>query len=145
MHRARDPRPAEYVGTQRDAVLGFVLFFALGLGWDLPYILLASAAGAIRRLPRSGEWLSWVNRLFGTLLLGMALTSSRRCWTKGCCGSRCCSTWQPPDSRLPRALGAQHALVRARTPGLPGAVVVLLAVWVACRARRRARASAGNH
>ena len=62
-----------YVGTQRDAVLGFMLFFALGLGMGLPYILLASAAGAIRRLPRSGEWLSWVNRLFGTLLLGMAL------------------------------------------------------------------------
>ena len=62
-----------YVGSQRDAVLGFMLFFALGLGMGLPYILLASAAGAIRRLPRSGEWLAWVNRLFGTLLLGMAL------------------------------------------------------------------------
>lgn len=62
-----------YVGTQRDAVLGFLLFFALGLGMGLPYVLLASAAGAIRRLPRSGEWLAWVNRLFGTLLLGMAL------------------------------------------------------------------------
>ena len=62
-----------YVGTQRDAALGFLLFFALGLGMGLPYVLLASAAGAIRSLPRSGEWLSWVNRLFGTLLLGMAL------------------------------------------------------------------------
>lgn len=62
-----------YVGTQRDAALGFLLFFALGLGMGLPYVLLASAAGAIGRLPRSGEWLSWVNRLFGTLLLGMAL------------------------------------------------------------------------
>lgn len=62
-----------YVGSQRDALLGFLLFFALGLGMGLPYILLASAAGAIRRLPRSGEWLAWVNRLFGTLLLGMAL------------------------------------------------------------------------
>lgn len=62
-----------YVGTQRDAVLGFLLFFALGLGMGLPYVLLASAAGAIRTLPRSGEWLAWVNRLFGTLLLGMAL------------------------------------------------------------------------
>jgi thiol:disulfide interchange protein DsbD len=62
-----------YVGSQRDALLGFLLFFALGLGMGLPYVLLASAAGAIRRLPRSGEWLAWVNRLFGTLLLGMAL------------------------------------------------------------------------
>jgi thioredoxin:protein disulfide reductase len=62
-----------YVGSLRDAVLGFLLFFALGLGMGLPYLLLASAAGAIRKLPRSGEWLAWVNRLFGTLLLGMAL------------------------------------------------------------------------
>lgn len=62
-----------YVGAQRDALLGFLLFFALGLGMGLPYVFLASAAGAIRRLPRSGEWLAWVNRLFGTLLLGMAL------------------------------------------------------------------------
>lgn len=62
-----------YVGAQRDALLGFLLFFTLGLGMGLPYVLLASAAGAIARLPRSGEWLSWVNRLFGTLLVGMAL------------------------------------------------------------------------
>jgi thiol:disulfide interchange protein DsbD len=62
-----------YVGAQRDALLGFLLFFTLGLGMGLPYVLLASAAGAIRTLPRSGEWLAWVNRLFGTLLLGMAL------------------------------------------------------------------------
>jgi len=62
-----------YVGAQRDAGLGFLLFFVLGLGMGLPYLLLASAAGAIRTLPRSGEWLAWVNRLFGTLLLGMAL------------------------------------------------------------------------
>lgn len=62
-----------YVGAQRDALLGFLLFFTLGLGMGLPYILLASAAGAIAKLPRSGEWLAWVNRLFGTLLAGMAL------------------------------------------------------------------------
>jgi len=62
-----------YVGAQRDPALGFLLFFTLGLGMGLPYILLASAAGGIRKLPRSGEWLAWVNRLFGTLLLGMAL------------------------------------------------------------------------
>jgi thiol:disulfide interchange protein DsbD len=62
-----------YVGAHRDAVVGFVLFFVLGLGMGVPYILLASAAGSLRRLPRSGEWLAWVNRLFGVVLLGMAL------------------------------------------------------------------------
>lgn len=62
-----------FVGSQQNALLGFELFFALGLGMGLPYIALAMAAGSIRNLPRSGEWLVWVEHLFGFLLLGMAL------------------------------------------------------------------------
>jgi thioredoxin:protein disulfide reductase len=62
-----------YVGAQRDVLLGFSLFLAMGLGMGLPYVALASAAGSLGRLPRSGEWLRWMNRLFGVLLLGMAL------------------------------------------------------------------------
>lgn len=62
-----------YVSAQRDVLLGFLLFFALGLGMGLPYVFLASVAGSIRALPRAGEWLAWVNRFFGTMLLGMAL------------------------------------------------------------------------
>lgn len=62
-----------FVGSQQDALLGFELFFALGLGMGLPYVALAMLAGSIRTLPRSGEWLVWVEHLFGCLLLGMAL------------------------------------------------------------------------
>lgn len=62
-----------FVGSQQDPLLGFELFFALGLGMGLPYIGLAMAAGSIRKLPRSGEWLIWVEHLFGFLLLAMAL------------------------------------------------------------------------
>ncbi len=62
-----------FVGAKRDLALGLLLFLSLGLGMGLPYLLLASAAGSIRRLPRSGEWLRWVNRLFGVILVGMAL------------------------------------------------------------------------
>lgn len=61
-----------YVGSQKDVVLGLSLFAAMGLGMGLPYIALASAAGSIAGLPRSGEWLLWTNRLFGVLLVGMA-------------------------------------------------------------------------
>ena len=61
-----------YVGSQKDLVLGLSLFAAMGLGMGLPYIGLASAAGSISQLPRSGEWLSWTNRLFGVILIGMA-------------------------------------------------------------------------
>src|SRR5262249_39618567 len=38
-----------------------------------PYLLLASLAGRLRLLPRAGAWLEWVERVFGFLLLGLAL------------------------------------------------------------------------
>ena len=62
-----------YVGAHRDLTLGLLLFLCLGLGMGAPYLLLAAAAGSIARLPRAGEWLGWVERFFGVLLLGMAL------------------------------------------------------------------------
>src|SRR5579862_840908 len=55
------------------AIFGFALFFTLALGLGVPYIGLAMAAGHIRRLPRSGEWLAWVEHLFGFVLVGLAL------------------------------------------------------------------------
>lgn len=55
------------------ALFGFVLFFTLAVGLGLPYIGLALAAGSIRRLPRSGEWLAWIEQLFGFVLAGLAL------------------------------------------------------------------------
>ncbi len=61
-----------FVGSQRSILLGFELFCALGLGMGLPYLLLATAAGSIKALPRSGEWLVWVERLFGVMLLALA-------------------------------------------------------------------------
>ena len=54
-------------------VFGFALFFTLAIGLGLPYIGLAMAAGSIRRLPRSGEWLAWVEQLFGFILVGLAI------------------------------------------------------------------------
>ena len=61
------------VGARADAVLGFTLFFTLALGLGAPYVALGAAAGSIARLPRSGEWLVWIERLFGFILLGLAL------------------------------------------------------------------------
>ena len=61
-----------FVGSQQNAWLGFQLFAALGLGMGLPYLALALVAGSIKALPRSGEWLVWVERFFGVMLLGLA-------------------------------------------------------------------------
>jgi thioredoxin:protein disulfide reductase len=54
-------------------LFGFVLFFTLAIGLGLPYIALALAAGRIKSLPRSGDWLAWVEQLFGFVLVGLAL------------------------------------------------------------------------
>lgn len=56
-----------------NALFGFALFFTLALGMGIPYVGLALAAGSIRGLPRSGEWLAWVEQLFGFVLIGLAL------------------------------------------------------------------------
>jgi len=61
------------VQQSASAPLGFALFFTLAIGLGLPYVALALAAGSIRRLPRSGEWLAWVEQLFGFVLVGLAL------------------------------------------------------------------------
>jgi thiol:disulfide interchange protein DsbD len=52
--------------------LGFLIFFTLSLGLGLPLFILAIFSGSLERLPRSGEWLLWVRRLMGWVLLGMA-------------------------------------------------------------------------
>lgn len=52
--------------------LGFVIFFTLSLGLGLPLFFLAIFSGQIQKLPRSGEWLHWVRKLMGWILIGMA-------------------------------------------------------------------------
>ncbi len=54
-------------------LFGFALFFTLAIGLGAPYVALAMAAGSIRQLPRSGEWLAWVEQLFGFILIGLAI------------------------------------------------------------------------
>jgi thiol:disulfide interchange protein DsbD len=61
------------VQRSRSPLFGFALFFTLAIGLGAPYIGLALAAGNIKRLPRSGEWLRWVEQLFGFVLMGLAL------------------------------------------------------------------------
>ena len=61
------------VERSESPLFGFALFFTLAVGLGLPYIALAMAAGSIRQLPRSGEWLAWVEQLFGFILIGLAI------------------------------------------------------------------------
>ena len=52
---------------------GFLLFFVLGLGMGLPYVVLGMAAPWATRLPKSGLWLLWCKQVLGLCLLGLAL------------------------------------------------------------------------
>jgi thioredoxin:protein disulfide reductase len=52
--------------------LGFLVFFTLSLGLGLPLFFLAMFCGSLEKLPRSGEWMLWVRKLMGWVLLGMA-------------------------------------------------------------------------
>jgi thioredoxin:protein disulfide reductase len=61
------------VERSQSPVLGFALFFTLAVGLGVPYVALAIAAGSIRRLPRSGDWLRWIDQLFGFVLIGLAI------------------------------------------------------------------------
>ena len=70
-----------YVGASGNPLLGFSLFFVLALGLGVPFLVLATASGSLANLPRSGGWMVWVKKIFGFVLLGMAiyfLTRSER-------------------------------------------------------------------
>lgn len=62
-----------YVGNRGSAILGFALFFVLALGLGIPFLVLGAFSGGIRRLPRSGAWMVWVRKIFGFILLAMAV------------------------------------------------------------------------
>jgi len=62
-----------FVGETANPLIGFTLFFVLALGLGLPFVVLAIASGNITRLPKSGEWMEWVRKLFGIVLLAMAV------------------------------------------------------------------------
>ncbi len=61
-----------WVGSMGNPFLGFLIFFTLSLGLGLPLFVLAVFSGQLDKLPRSGEWMLWVRKLMGWILVGMA-------------------------------------------------------------------------
>ncbi len=61
-----------WVASLGSAWLGFLIFFTLSLGLGLPLFVLAMFSGSLEKLPRSGEWMLWVRKLMGWVLVGMA-------------------------------------------------------------------------
>ncbi|MCP4666405.1 MAG: thiol:disulfide interchange protein, partial [Deltaproteobacteria bacterium] len=61
-----------YVGQKGDPFLGFLCFFVLSMGLGLPLAILAVFSGALERLPMSGQWMVWIRKLLGWVLVFMA-------------------------------------------------------------------------
>ena len=66
-----------YVGQKGSVLLGFVLFFTLAMGLGVPYLLLGIFTGAINRLPASGAWMVGIRKVFGVLLVALAVYFAR--------------------------------------------------------------------
>jgi len=62
-----------YVAAQGDPLLGFMMFFVLSLGLGLPFLALGTFSGLVKNLPRSGEWMIWVKKVFGVIMIGVAI------------------------------------------------------------------------
>ncbi len=62
-----------YVAAKGDVLYGFLMFFFMALGLGTPYLFLAIFSGKIKSLPRAGMWMKGVERIFGFILIGMAL------------------------------------------------------------------------
>ena len=61
-----------YVGQTGDPLLGFLYFFVLSLGLGIPLALLGIFSGALARIPKSGDWMLWIRKLMGWVLVLMA-------------------------------------------------------------------------
>lgn len=64
---------AAYVTAVGNPLHGFLLFFFLAFGLGIPYLFLALFSGKIKHLPRSGKWMESIKRIFGLILLAMAV------------------------------------------------------------------------
>ena len=60
-----------YISQTGDGALGGLALLALALGMGSPLLVLGASAGSI--LPRVGPWMKGVNRIFGFVLLGVAI------------------------------------------------------------------------
>jgi len=60
-----------YISQTRDVLIGGVALFSLAIGTCVPLLVLGFWEGAM--LPRAGAWMESVKRVFGVLLLGVAV------------------------------------------------------------------------
>ena len=61
------------VASKGDPWFGFRTFFTLALGLGAPYLVLGTFSNLLQKMPRSGDWMIWVKKVFGVVLLAIGL------------------------------------------------------------------------
>jgi thiol:disulfide interchange protein DsbD len=69
-----------FVGQRGDPWLGWWLFFAMAVGLGAPYLILGTFSGLLRKLPKSGTWMIWVERALGVALVLVAVWIAKPIW-----------------------------------------------------------------
>lgn len=60
-----------YIGQTGDAILGGIALFVLSLGMGVPLLLIGLGAGKF--MPKPGGWMESVTKIFGIIMLGVAI------------------------------------------------------------------------
>ena len=60
-----------FIADTKDALLGGLSLFMLGIGMGVPLLIIGTAAGEF--LPKAGAWMDKVKAVFGVLMLGLAI------------------------------------------------------------------------
>lgn len=60
-----------YIGQTHDVLLGGAALFSMAIGMGVPLLVIGASAGSL--LPKSGPWTIAVQRVFGVVMLGVAL------------------------------------------------------------------------
>ena len=60
-----------YIGQSGNMLRGGLALFAMGLGMGAPLVVVATSGG--RLMPKAGPWMDTVKRLFGAMMLGVAV------------------------------------------------------------------------
>ena len=61
-----------WVTATKSGVLGFIYLFVFSLGMCTILVLVGLFSGALARLPKAGQWMIWVKRIFALIMLGVA-------------------------------------------------------------------------
>jgi cytochrome c-type biogenesis protein len=61
-----------WVTATKSGFLGFIYLFVFSLGMCTLLVVVGLFSGTIARLPRAGEWMVWVKRLFALIMLAVA-------------------------------------------------------------------------